>query len=384
MKVNQIATMLNEVFAEVIGESELIAEDLSNIVSVGNEITSSTEWGNNFDNYVKAIIDKVGKTIFVDRTYKSTAPPILKDAWEYGSILEKVRVNVGDYEENKAWQLTRDQTFDIFGFFPIDVDVKYFNNKVTFMEKFSIARKQMKSAFTSAQSMNHFVSTIENRIKMKMTIATDNLIMRTIVNLIAEKFKSNNNVVNLLAMYKATTGATINAAQALTDQDFLAYASRVMMTYKTLISGASMLYNDDGYVTFTPEDRLKIVLLTDFASALKTRLYANTYNEEFVMLPGYTEVPYWQGVGTSSGYADRSAINCIPASENGAEEPTTINKTGIVGVMFDEWAAMVCNEEPEVEAMPNPEGKFINYWYTFDASYFNDLGENVVVFTIQD
>ena len=229
MRVNQISTILNSVFKEITGTSAVIQEDLSNIVEVGRVITSSTQWGDNFDKYVGAIIDKVGKTIFVDRVYTSAAPNIMKSSWEYASILEKVRCDVDDYTDNKEWSLTPETTFDVFKFNPVEVSAKYFNQKTTFQTMFSITKKQMKSAFDSAAAMNSFISMIENRIQMKMTLASDALIMRTIVNLIAEKIASNNNVVNLLALYNTATGSTLTAKKALSDKEFLRFASKTIM-----------------------------------------------------------------------------------------------------------------------------------------------------------
>lgn len=377
MKINQIATILNQINQEVIGKSAIIEEDLSNIVDVGRAITSDTTWGDNFDNYVKKLIDKVGKTMFVDRVYQSTTPSILHDSWEYGSILEKVRCDVGEFEANKEWTLTPETQFDVFKFQPASVQAKYFNSKTTYQLRISITQKQMKSAFNSAAAMNSFISMIENRIQMKMTLASDALIMRTIVNLIAEKIKANNNVVNLLAEYKTATGSTITAETALTDKEFLRFAAKTIMQYKKLIATASMLYNNDGYVTFTPAERLKAVFASDFDLALKTSLYADTYNEEFVKLDGYSIVPFWQGSGTANG--ERLKINAVPASGGPA-----VVKDGVVAVLFDEYAAAVCNEEPEVSSIYNPEGRFWNYFYTYDASFMNDLGENVIVFTIEN
>lgn len=382
MKVKQIATLLNEVFDEIVGESVLVAEDLSNIVDVGRTITSSTQYGDNFENYVGKIIDKVGKTIFVDRVYTSQAPNIMKSSWEYASILEKVRCDVGDYVENKEWSLTPETEFDVFKFTPASVSAKYFNSKSTFRTTISITKKQLKSAFDSASSMNSFISMIENRIQMKMTLAADALIMRTIVNLIAEKIKSGNNVVNLLALYQTATGDTsVTAATALTNKEFLRFSAKTIMTYKKLMGTASMLYNNDGYVTFTPAERLKAVFANDFDIALKTSLYADTYNKEFVQLSGYSTVPYWQARGTADD--DHLKINALPASGGIGEEGTeAVQQDGIVAVLFDEYAAMVCNEDPEVTSIFNPEGNFYNYWHSFDASYYNDLGENCVVFVI--
>ena len=47
MKVNDIHAIMNSVTNEVLGKSDLVAEDLSNIVDVGKEVYDTS----NVDNY---------------------------------------------------------------------------------------------------------------------------------------------------------------------------------------------------------------------------------------------------------------------------------------------------------------------------------------------
>lgn len=385
MKINQIGGMLNDVFGEILGQTGLVAaEDLSNIVDIGRALDSGEAFGDNFENYVGKIIDKVGKTIFVDRPYKAQGPNIWKDSWEYGSVLEKVRCDIGDFQTlNPEWALTPETEFDVFSFTAPGVAAKYFNSKTTFQVKISLTRKQVRSAFNSATEMNKFISMIENRIMLKMELAKETLTARTIANLIAEKFKSGNNVVNLLNLYIEATGDTTTTAEtALTNKEFLRFAAKTILMYKEFLAKPSVLYNDDKYTTFTPADRLQAVFLADLSKALETTLYSDTFNDEFVKLAGYSNVAYWQGSGLTNSFADRSQIDVLPASNGGVGDAQ--KHSGIVAVLFDEYACMACNEEPDVRSIFNPEGNFYNYWYSFDCSYFNDTAENVVVFTIQD
>jgi len=89
-----------------------------------------------------------------------------------------------------------------------------------------------------------------------------------------------------------------------------------------------------------------------------------------------------QGGGDDDEFADRSTINAIPAS-SGAEGQAIV-QTGIVFVMQDMDAAMICTEQMPVDVLYNPDGRFYKYWYGHDASYYNDLGENGIVYIIQD
>lgn len=393
MIVTQIATILNNTInQEQIGESVVVKEDLSNIVDVGKALYDSSlnptgyDLNKNFDNFIGKMIDQIGKVTFVDRVYTSQAPTILRDSWEYGSILMKVRAEIPDAEDNKSWtlaSLSNGASVDPFQITKPDVEAKFFNSKTTFEVPITIAEIQLKEAFRSAGEMNRFISMIQNRIALKATLCSDAMAQRTINNLIAQKIGANNNVVNLLAEYNTATGSSLTADKAYQDKDFLKFATKTILMYKKFLANASMLYNNDGYVTFTPADKLKFTVLSDFSKSMEVYLLSDTYHSEFVELPGYSEVPYWQGSGTDTdgGIEERSKIH-IDTLLDGTK--TEVEQTGIVGVMFDEQAAAICNQNNRVTSIWNPKGEYWNYFYKYDCSYMNDVAENCVVFVIAD
>ena len=86
MTVNQVATILNGVQKQVIGEEAIQTVDLENIIDMGKEVLEATS----YDNYDKTLVDHIGKVVFVDRAYAGSAPSVLMDGWEYGAILEKI------------------------------------------------------------------------------------------------------------------------------------------------------------------------------------------------------------------------------------------------------------------------------------------------------
>lgn len=86
MQVKQIYEILNTIAGELLGETAVVQEDLSNVVELGDTFNNVS----GFDNYVKALNDKVGRMIFKDKVYKGRVPSVYMDGWEFGSILEKV------------------------------------------------------------------------------------------------------------------------------------------------------------------------------------------------------------------------------------------------------------------------------------------------------
>lgn len=390
MKVKQISTMLNDVFGEILGDG-LITENLSNIVSAGTIITASSTFGDNFENYAGAIVDKVGKTVFADRVYRAKDLGIWRDSWEYGSVLEKIRCDVGDYEDNCEWDLTKagqtgldyneniaNHIEEMFKFYPANTQAKYFNDKVTFKTVISITRKQLKSAFDSASAMARFIGMIENRIMSKMEIAKDQLQRRALVNLIAHNIKKGagtTKVVDLKAAFEAAGGATIaNFSAALKDPDFLRFAAKQITMDRQFMTEPSKVYNNGVFYTHTPIEDSRLIVLADLDAGLKFNLYGDTYNEEFVKLENYKTLPFWQGTSNTMGVDVRSSIKVV---DTDADEVT---QSGIIGVLFDKDAVAACNEDPEVRSQYNADGNFTNYFYTYDCSYYNDFDENSIVY----
>lgn len=394
MKITQLKDIINGtvsttgIIDQVTGEAPVANEDLSNIVDIGKTVISFTGQGNeNYDSFMRNLIDQVGKVMFVDRKYTSQAPNILKDGWEYGSILQKVRCEVPDARDNATWDLFNYPVNggaaypDPFELSKPSAQAKFFNSKATYEVPITLTDVQLKESFRSAEEFGRFIAMIENRIAMKITLINDGLIMATIDNLIGQTLNgTGGKVVNLLALYNSGAGTgTVTAAEALTDKEFLRFASATIAKYKKYVAQAGSLYNAGNYVTFTPAERLKFIANTEFAKALDAYLYSDTFNEEFVKLDGYSEVAFWQGSGTAN--ADRLTVD-VKIDVDGTA--TEVKNTGVLAVMFDDEAAAVCNQNYRVTSQYNGRGEYTNYFYKWDAMYMNDVEENCVVFTIAD
>lgn len=102
MTVVQIKDLMNSVTTEILGKGDIVAEDLSNVVDIGKEIFDNTD----VDNYVKSLVNHIGKVIFVNRPYTGNIPSMLMDSWEFGSVLEKIQADIPDATENSTWGFT--------------------------------------------------------------------------------------------------------------------------------------------------------------------------------------------------------------------------------------------------------------------------------------
>lgn len=382
---------MNGVTSEILGSTGIVKEDLSNIVDVGTQLFDATS----IDNYVKSLVNHIGKVIFVNRPYAGNVPSMLMDSWEFGSVLEKISADLPVATENESWELVNGQEYKQDIFYKPSVSAKFFNSKVTFEVPMSFTEMQVKESFSSATQLNGFLSMLYNAVDKSMAIKIDSLIMRTINNAIGETFKadataftpqgasdvdyttaSTNRCVNLLKLYNDKFDKELTADTAITDPEFIRFASYVMSLYVDRLSKISTLFNVGGKDRFTPADMLHIVMLSDFKASATAYLESDTFHNNLVALPESESVPYWQGSGTTYSFADVSKIMVKTATG------TDITVTGILAVMFDRDAMGVCNTDRRVTTNYNAKAEFYNNYYKFDASYYNDLNENCVVFYV--
>ena len=380
MKVTQLKDIVNGATSEVLGKTDVVNDDLSNLVDVGNEIFDT----DNVDNYVKKLIDRIGQVIFVNRLYAGGVPSVLMDSWEYGSVVEKISADMPEADENDSWNLQNGQTYSQDTFYQPKVSAKFFNSKVTFDVKLSFTTEQVKESFSNVNELNGFISMLETGVKNSMTVKLDSLIMRTINNMTGQILNSANGLqkVNLLSEYNTASGQNLTANKALMDKDFLKFASLTIKKYQARITKMSTLFNAGGKARFTTTDNLHTVLLSDFADSAEVYLMSDTYHNDTVSLPNHETVPYWQGSGKSYAFNDISKIDV--KIDAGNKTPKQVTQTGILGVMFDTNALGVSNLNQRTTTSYNARAEFYTNYYKMDAGYFNDLNENFVVFYIAD
>lgn len=384
MEVKQIYSIMNTVTSEILGRENIVTEDLSNIVDVGREIFDAEA----VDKYVKKLVNHIGKVVFVNRPYKGSAPSVMMDSWEYGSVVEKITAEMPKATENESWELVDGASYDPNIFYQPKVSAKFFNKKVTFEVDMSFTEKQVEQSFSNATQLNSFISMLYTAVENSITVKVDSLIMRTINNFTAETFynaysdgeysgKTHIRAVNLLHEYKQINPtSTLTPATAVLDLEFLKFASYIMSDYIDRLRKISSLFNIGGKDRFTPDDRLHVVMLSKFKNAAKMFLQSDTFNDEYVALPNAESVPYWQASGMNYTFDQCSEIHVNTSSGH------EVTASGILAVMFDREALGVSNPDRRVTSNFNSKAEFFTNFYKYDAGYFNDMNENFVVFYV--
>ena len=383
MKVSQVYELLNTVTGEILGQTDLVKEDLSNVVDLGVQIFDATS----VDNYVKSLVDHIGKVVFVNRPYAGGAPSVLMDSWEFGAVLQKIQCDMPEATENESWSLEPGESYDPNVFYRPVVSAKFYQKRITFEVPMSFTDIQVKGSFSSAEQLNSFMSMLYNAVDKAMTVKIDALIMRTINAMTGETIhaeygsallssKSTVKAINLLYLYNTQFNKSLTASDAFTDPEFIRFAVREMNIVRSRLAKISTLYNVGGKERFTPSDMLKTVMLADFKESADVYLQSDTFHDEYTRLMPADIVPYWQGSGDDYALTDVTSINITTPSGD------DVSASGILAVMFDRDALGVANLDRRTTTNYNPKAEFYNNWFKYDAGYFADLNENYVVFFV--
>ena len=375
MLITQTKEILTTIANEMLGEDNaIVTENLENLQDIGNELITQQ----NVDTYVKKLVDKIGKVVFKNRLLNSTAPSLLVDSWEYGAILQKVRMKLIPAEENSAVKLVDGQSYDQNVFHQPTVSATFYSKEITFEVPISYTREQLNSSFNSVSELNGFYNLLETTVQNSLTVKTDALIMRTINYRIGKTFTKGreSQKINLLAGYNAASGQKLTTANCFQDEGFLKYAIAEIKNYQDRLKLPTSVFNDKKEEAFTPAQNQKLVLLSDFKNTVDTHLIPVVQNSENLTLSCET-VPYWQGSGSNFSFAD---ISKIDVTLDSASE--TAQVSGIVGILFDDEALKVGNLNQYVTTNYNAKGDFYTNYYKEQSGFFVDLAENFLIFYV--
>ena len=382
LQPKQVADLTNDALKLTLGEeTTLVTEDLQGVVDVGVNLANA----NAYKNFLENLMVATAKYIFRFRKYTAKAPNVLRDNYEYGQIIQKIRSTLPKTSENQSWKLVNNASYDDNVYVANETEVKLFMDNITFEVRNSITNDQIKNAFTNARQLGSFVSMQFGLVQNRLELALENLIYMTMNNYMGELVKldvganAGKRVIPLLTKYLAEVpdaDTTLTVDTALYSKSFLIYAAAQIKDYMNLMQRYNVLFNAEEFQTFTSEDLQHVVLFSKFVANMATYAESSTFHDEFIKLPEGFEFDYLQGIGDNSIQA-RTSIDIDVASDG-----TNVKKSYIIGFIFDHDALGVNHDNPSVETKYIRSGQFTNYWYKEVLGMFNDLSENGIIFTL--
>ena len=377
-KVEQIYTLVNETAKESMGEKAIAVKDVSSLIALGDSVLSSAS---DTENFLTTLVDRIARTVFSVRRYETDTEGMVRHPFEFGCIVQKIYVDMPEAKQNNSWEIGKEGYTPVFA--PVikpTAKQKLFKGITTWEVDVTIPDYMLRTAFLNETSMATFIDAIFTAMDNMITLALENNANLTRASFIARKLKGGKpcGAINLLHEYNTLTSASLTIESAMMNAEFLAWASRAINLWVKRMSKMSVLFNEEGYKRHTPKDKIVVNLLQDFTSACDTFLGANTFHDELVKLPMYDSVAYWQGAGESFDFNDTSAIKVK------IDESNTIEKKGIIGIVYDYEAMGVTLNERRSTSERNNHDEYTNYYNKANIGYFNDMSENGIVFYLEN
>lgn len=389
--VSQIYQLVNDAVSDFLGTTAVRAKDTSSFVDLGRtlaQIHSATNPYDGYDSFYGALAARIAKTEIMVRLYEGSGRGVIADYIDFGAFVQRVYTDLPDAVENPVWSLSNGQNPPtITPHSPYDVDTvvnisaMIFGKRGTWSIEILKPYKQIKEAFLSESAMMAFIDAIDLAVANSLAMEKESLENLAVATSIANCLQ-NGKATNLLAAYNTGAATPLTVANCLRSLDFLAFANKTIDNFRGYIKKPSRKYNTAGYVTFTPTDKAKLEVLTEFASASKFYLESNTYHDELVNMEGYSEIPYWQSPGTSGAFNFAEASKIIVQNEGVDTDPVT--GTGIIAFLRDEEQVKAYFGEVESWSLPNPRDRSTIHGEQAETGYAVDPHLNAWVFYIAD
>ena len=386
---NSAYAIVKAAYEQALGGEELKAVNLQGIIDEGDATTAILA---NRDEFTKALILQCARNWFTDTSYREMYRDVFfEDEREYGAIVQAISVTAPDVQPSHSWKTFTSGTTTAgeYVLYLPEVSSKLFGATVSWELPICITNQQWDDAFLSANALGDFVAYVMMIIDNAIVCHLEDMNAQNRNNFIAEKYNASLDssvagihVINLVDLYNAERSANIATTEAfIKNPDCMRFASAKIDEYAKYFGKMSKLFNTEEKARFTPDNRKVIQIVKKFASAMAEVSYSQTYNAEYVKLPNYEEIPYWQSFGESASWDEVTTIKVKTASSAG-DTVTTVNN--VVALLADKWACAHTIRSHRVASKAFEPEDVIQYFYQFRDSYMNNLSMNGLVFVVAD
>lgn len=371
MTTEQIYTLVNEVNAEAFGDNALAAVDTSSLISLGNTVLSSST---NTEAFLNTLAQRIGRTILRFRDYRNKLGDMVINDFEYGAILQKIKVVMPKAESDDMYNLTDGQAIDHYIVSKPVVDQKLFVTRTPYQFHITIQRETLKEAFLSESAMGSFIGVVFGEVRNAIECSLENLARVTLATAIAE-CDNTTRVFDLVTMFNTVYGSSYTAADFVATPQCMQFAMKVINNVIDSMQDMSVLYNDGSLETFTPKEDLRCKMLSLFKRSLETTVEFAAFHDQFVRPDiDVTTINYWQSAQPGS----QGSVDIVRPSDS-----TEVKIDNVVCLLHDRDAMGVYKIDEDVLTTPvNAAGAYYNTYWHEKQLRFIDLSENFVIFTL--
>lgn len=371
MTTEQIYTLVNEVNTEAFGQNSLSVVDTSSLISLGNTVLSSST---NTEAFLNTLAQRIGRTILRFRDYRNKLGDMVLNDFEYGAILQKIKVVMPKAEADEAYDLVDGSSVDHYKVAKPVVDQKLFVTRTPYQFHITIQRETLKEAFLSDSAMGSFIGVVFGEVRNALEVSLENLSRVTLATAIAE-CAGTSRQIDLVSEYNTlyNPSPALDETTAQNNPDFMRYAMSRINSVVDAMQDMSVNFNDGSFETFTPKEDMRVKMLSTFKRRLETVVEYAAFHDQFVRPDiDVATINYWQAASDPSYVA-------IERPSDSSE----VSRGNVIAMIHDRDAMGVYKIEEDVLTSPvNAAGMYYNTYWHEKQLRFIDLSENIVIFTL--
>lgn len=337
MPASQIYSVVNTIAKNLGYTGQTVVDATSFAAFASNTLSGSLE------PVYSTLINVIGRTVVAIDEAEDEERGIIVDAFEYGSILQKLSFITQDSQTNSDYDIASPENpYTVAG--KGGVVQKFFEQTIpTFCWEDVLYDKQIREAFHSPETLAGFLDGLYTRMRNAYKRAklglSDAAIGAAIAYIYNDATDANysRRVRTLLTEFNTLYmgGSPLSADEARIYPQYLEYARKQILIDQKNLNKLTSLYNTVGTVgnevlidRRTKLDECKLDLSLSFTSCFD-KYYGDTFNEEYVKFPKHNEVVNW---------GEATEPDEINISLDGGN--TTITVQNIIGFMYDKDAVV--------------------------------------------
>lgn len=406
-----IAVILNKVIDQATGDSALVSTDLTDFVSVGENLMASGK-----ENVLNALSLVLGRLIVAVRPYNAKFALIdAENSGIYSNRLRKVSyytdpaLSAGNWNTQLFTNLeegftngqnpnsggTPQSTKSMWEQKPrIPLELNFGGSSV-WQTALTTYEYQLQQAFRSAEDFGRFAEGILTQLGNEIEMQKENFNRLTVLNFIAGLYDvgATSSVVNLTTAINTRNGTSYTTQQILeAHRDLLAEELAIQvkttarkLTYNSNVYHISPALSDGRTILrHTPLEDQRLFLSAELMDIMEASVMPQIFNPQYLSIDNYEAVGYWQDI------KNPNSINITPsipdvATWQGQTAGNAVTDPLVVGLLFDRDAIMTDWILDRTATTPIEARKgYYNTWYSFSKNAINDFTENAVLFIMED
>lgn len=388
MTLTQIATLLNNtIVPNALGAEATIAEDLSNVSTLGTALASLTI--NDLKDYLGQLATGVYYDFIRTKNFKEETYGQYITSQEFGGVMGRIRAkllpamdtpiaNPASYYDSSS-----NPDYNDGHFYGAQWDAEHWFKDVAFMIANSISVERFRKAFMNARDTEEMISELQKNAEDSLRFKLNELARTNIRNLVKSAYDDSREIklmttYNTLHGFQQGDAGYVDLTNWNLDPDFKLFCQETIIQLKEYMRDFNDKYNDGTIPNYCPSEDVRSLILTAFSTALDFNQSA-VYHKELTDIGEHYRINWWQN----------QTEDLLPVIKSGSlfdqisvDASTDYTIDHVVGCIYSRYSAFIANKLDKITSDYIAKGDFVTTFHHMIKKYGIDSREGAIILTL--